>query len=177
MISFGSKPHGVLNAMASSIQPSAFRSIPVLKFSWSIRRMPASATTCRSTSGISPSRSDSSAMGLVRMASAFCTRVLCNRERFSRALRYSRTLDSVIPSNQSSMSSASGGARLTSTAALLTRSDSFAAQASACGPPPDRPTTEKSFNFRKSAMSSTSAAASTTCRPGTRVEPPYPGRS
>ena len=53
-----------------------------------------------------------------------------------------RTLEAAMPSNQSSPS-ASGGARVTRAAARVTRSGSSAAQASACGAPPERPTTAK----------------------------------
>jgi hypothetical protein len=52
-----------------------------------------------------------------------------------------------------------------------------AAHASACGPPPERPTTEYRLSSSASAMAATSFAPCATPRPGWRSESPYPGRS
>jgi len=82
-------------------------------------------------------------------------------------------LEAVIPANQSSSpGSTSNGARLTSTAAFSTRSGNRAAHAIACGPPPERPITEKVGMPNASAIAATSAAAWLTSRPSSRPEPP-----
>ena len=82
---------------------------------------------------------------------------------------YSWRLDSVIPAYQSSPS-ACRGASPTSTAARFTRSGIIAAQANACGPPPERPTIENCLIPMASAIACTSAAACATLRNGSRSE-------
>ncbi len=69
----------------------------------------------------------------------------------------SRMLSSVIPANQS-RPSASLGASPTNTDVRVTRPPSSAAQARACGPPPDRPTTANRSIARLSAIVATSNA-------------------
>src|SRR5437763_4031449 len=62
-------------------------------------------------------------------------------------------------------------------AAARHRPGSRAAQARACGPPPDQPTVTNSAMPRASRTAARSAAAAATRRPGSGVEPPYPGRA
>ncbi len=94
----------------------------------------------------------------------------------SAAVEYARTLDAVIPSNQS-RPAASGGARLTSAAVRVIRSGISAAQARACGAPPERPTTANRSRPNESAMARTSSTTSLIRRPSCRSLSPYPGRS
>ena len=88
----------------------------------------------------------------------------------------SSTLPSVIPASQSSPS-ASYGAIETSARQRSTRSPSRAAQARACGPPPEPPVTANRSTPRAAAIASMSGTMSATARPGRRVDSPYPGRS
>jgi hypothetical protein len=76
-----------------------------------------------------------------------------------------------IPANQSSPS-ASNGAMPAMLTASVTRSDSFAAHASACGPPPEWPITANRSTPSASATTATSAATPPIVRPGSAVEPP-----
>lgn len=76
-----------------------------------------------------------------------------------------------MPPNQSSPVP-SLGARLAKAAVPVTRSGSSAAQARACGPPPERPTTAKVSTPNASATAAESWAASATVRPGARSESP-----
>src|SRR6266480_7480899 len=62
-------------------------------------------------------------------------------------------------------------------AAARHRPGSRAAQARACGPPPDQPTVTNSAMPRASRTAARSAAAAATRRPGSGVEPSYPGRA
>jgi hypothetical protein len=63
------------------------------------------------------------------------------------------------------------------TATRLTRLGSRHAQASAYGPPPDEPATQKRENPSLSAASATSAGQSVRARPGWTSDKPRPGRS
>src|SRR5215469_15042546 len=62
-------------------------------------------------------------------------------------------------------------------AAARHRPGSRAAQASACGPPPDQPTVTNRGAPISSRTAATSSVTSTTRRPGRGVESPYPGRA
>jgi hypothetical protein len=135
-----SKSHGEVKASASSIQPSAESRTASAKFRTSLARMPASATTRRSDSGISGPRVVMWLAGSALIWAAVAMRLAASWSGSVAALLYSATLESAMPSNQS-RPCASGGARLTSAQARVTRSGSSAAQARACGPPPDRPST------------------------------------
>ena len=66
----------------------------------------------------------------------------------------------------------SKGARPAIDAVARTRSPSSAAQASACGPPPEGPITAKRSRPKASATASASVGAEAIVRPGCRVEPP-----
>jgi len=74
-----------------------------------------------------------------------------------------------MPSNQSSPS-APNGARPDPSATASTRPGSSAAQASACGPPPEWPMTANSPTPSASATLAASAAADAMSRPGRGVD-------
>ncbi len=75
-----------------------------------------------------------------------------------------------IPAYQSM--SVVNGAIPPSVTAATTRSGSRAAQASACGPPPEAPMTAKRSMPRASTTCATSSAADATVRPRLGLEPP-----
>ena len=83
----------------------------------------------------------------------------------------SSTLPAVIPASQSSPS-AGYGAIDTSARQRRTRSPRSAAQASACGPPPEPPVTAKRPTPSCSAMATMSGPMSATLRPASRVDSP-----
>ena len=76
-----------------------------------------------------------------------------------------------MPANQSSPSAANG-ARPAMHTTPSTRSGSTAAQASACGPPPEAPKTANVSTPSASATLEVSAAIEATSRSGSRVDPP-----
>ena len=133
--------------------------------------MPTSATTRRSAAGISGPSAATWLAGLALIWAAVCTRRAVSSSGLLAAAVYSRTLDSVIPANQS-RPSAAHGASDTSTPARVTRSGSRAAQASACGPPPERPRTANRSSSSSSAIATTSGTTSATRRESSRSEPP-----
>ena len=165
------KPHGAQNASASSIQPAAESRSASAKFWASRARMPTSATIRRSASGISGLSVLTWLAGSALMRAAACTRCAVSASGAVAAAVYSRTLESAIPANQS-RPSAAHGARLTSTPALVTRPGSRAAQASACGPPPDRPITANRSRPSSSAIACTSGTTSATSRATSRSDQP-----
>ena len=75
-----------------------------------------------------------------------------------------------MPSNQSNASVYGAGEASVTTP--VTRSGTSAAQARACGPPPDVPMTANRSMPSASATATTSAAADVTERPGCGVDPP-----
>ena len=89
----------------------------------------------------------------------------------ARARPNSSRFCSPIPARKS-RSPASNAAAPAMVSTPATRSGSRLAVASACGPPPDQPATTQRSAPRWSRTAVTSAAASTTWRPGCRVEPP-----
>src|SRR6202022_2592081 len=91
------------------------------------------------------------------------------------AAENSSTLSWPMSAIQSSPS-AGYGATPAIVAAAAHRSANRAAQASACGPPPDQPRATNPSAWRASRMPLTSPAASATERPGIGVELAYPGR-
>jgi hypothetical protein len=97
--------------------------------------------------------------------------VRLERRAPARAARFSAAIPGDQPANQSSPSASDGAGPDTLTAAM-TRAGSSAAQASACGPPPDAPITANRSTPSASAMCSTSVAAEATSRPGRGLEPP-----
>ena len=96
--------------------------------------------------------------------------------RPARAALSSATPAGDMPANQS-RPSARNGASPAMLTAPVTRPGSKAAQARACGPPPECPITANCPMPSASAMAAVSAAAEATSRPGFGDEPPYPGRS
>jgi len=76
-----------------------------------------------------------------------------------------------MPANQSRPSAPNGAGPDMQTVAR-TRPGKTAAQARACGPPPDEPEVTNCATPRASASAATSAATSATRRPSWRVEPP-----
>lgn len=138
--------------------------------------MALSETIIRSSSVRSRRSSSSSFAGSLRMAAERGMSRAANRSGSVNAVRNSLTLDGAMPANHSSPS-ASLGASPTSAAARVTRSGSSAAQARACGAPPERPATANRSSPRASATTETSSTTSATRRPALRSEPPYPGRS
>ncbi len=87
------------------------------------------------------------------------------------AARFSAAMPGDQPANQSSPSASNGAGADTLTAAM-TRSGSSAVQASACGPPPEWPSTANRPMPSASAIAATSAAADATVRPSRGPEPP-----
>jgi hypothetical protein len=170
-ISDRSNPHGEQKASASSIQPAAECRSASAKFFASSARIPVSATTRRSASGISGESVATWLIGSALILAAVCASSSISDSGSAAAVVNSRTLDSAIPANQSSPS-ASSGAIETSTPARVTCSGSIAAHASACGPPPDRPITANRFISRWFAIAATSAATSDTSLDTMRSEPP-----
>ena len=81
-----------------------------------------------------------------------------------------------MPANQSRPSAPNGAGPDMQTVAR-TRPGKTAAQARACGPPPESPMTANRSMPSASATLATSAAADATSRPGCGVDRPYPGRS
>lgn len=140
------------------------------------KRIPISVTTCLSECGSSRSRRSSRLAGSVRIASASGVSRAASESNPADAAVNSAMFDAAIPANQS-RPSAPFGARLTSTAVRVTRPGSRAAQASAWGPPPERPRTAKRAMSYLSAIAATSVTTSATQRPARRSEAPYPGRS
>ena len=80
------------------------------------------------------------------------------------AARFSAAMPGDQPANQSSPPESSGAGADTLTAAM-TRSGSSAAMASACGPPPEWPSTVNRPMPSASAIAATSAAADAIVRP------------
>ena len=87
------------------------------------------------------------------------------------AVPNSRMFSSPMPASQS-RPAAPYGATPASDAAARQRSGSSAAQASACGPPPDQPAVRNGPASRWSSTAAVSAAASATVRPGCGVDRP-----
>jgi hypothetical protein len=169
-------PHGAQNARASSIHPSADSRSASAKFAAKRARMPTSAKIRRSAAGISGPIAAKWLAGLALISAAVCIRRTVSTSGSFAAAVYSRTLESAIPANQS-RPSAAHGARLTRTPARVTRCGRRAAQASACGPPPDRPITANLSRPSALAIASTSGTTSATVRATSRSDQPYPGRS
>ena len=113
-------------------------------------------TTRRSASGISGRNVMTWLAGLALIRAAVCTR-LCGQQLGSCvAAVYSRTLESGHPGEPVQTLGVPRAPALTSTPARVTRSGSRAAQASACGPPPDRPSTANRSTSSASAIVATS---------------------
>lgn len=141
-----------------------------------MERTPASFTTIRSESVSSRRRSSMSRTGFCLITADREMNDSASPSGSAAAVEYASTLEAAIPSNQS-RPSAPQGASPTSAAVRVTRSGISAAQASACDAPPERPTTANLSSPMWSAMARTSSTTSATRRPGSRSEPPYPGRS
>ena len=100
-----------------------------------------------------------------------CAQCASSAARPPAAARFSAAIPGDQPANQSSPSASNGAGADTLTAAM-TRPGSSAAQASACGPPPEWPSTANRPRPRASATAATSAAAEATARPSSGSEPP-----
>ena len=97
------------------------------------------------------------------------------RPRPASARPNSTTFSSPMPARKS-RPSASYGATPHTTSAAANRSGRSAAQASACGPPPEAPPTSAVAIPKASSTATASGTTSATLRPGSRVEPAQPGR-
>ena len=155
MIEAGSKPQGRASARSSSTIGAGPLASAGRTTSMNQDHSPSSASSSAAVKAGSPWCSASSKASLApRPATAACS-----------------AAGSAIPANQSSPVAPYGAGPEALTAAS-TRSGSRAAQASACGPPPEWPMTANRSIPSASTTAATSAAAEPTGRSGRGVEPP-----
>ena len=156
--SLSSNPHGCTNDRSSSTSPALPHCAEAPTSSPRLRHGPSSAA-----------RSWSLKLAATNSAVSSC------RSRSARPRSAARRPEgSAMPSYQPS--APVGGAIPATQTTAVTRSGSRAAQASACGPPPETPSVAKRPTPAASATAATSAAACATVRPGSASVPPYAAR-